>query len=385
MMEKKCRPFIFLTSMVISLLITAPVNARIKLAALPERGQTVVRLDNPKATLIEEERILTLQQGLNRVDFSWKGVNIDVDSIRLNLLSKPQRATLLNVSYPPGEAALVWEIHSDTASEVKARISYLLSYIDHLIAYKWVADKEETTVLYKSFVVLRNFSGENFEKVSIHLEGGRSFEKSINHGETTRYLYFSKERVPIEKRWTFDAGKLPWDPEKLDGNVGIPVQYRVKHIPSTGIGTTTLPKGKVRVYQDDGGKSTILLGEDSIKLVSYGENMDVYIGDSRDIVVTQRKMQERRINVRRNRKNKIILYDTDELIKATLKNFKDKPANLTMIQYIPGEWEMKECNFSFKRKDAYTLEFDIPIPAKGAKELVMHYQRKNIQPGRRVK
>ena len=89
--------------------------------------------------------------------------------------------------------------------------------------------------------------------------------------------------------------------------------------------------------------------------------------------------------MRRNRKNKIVLHDTDELIKATLRNFKDKPANLTMIQFIPGEWEMKECNFPYERKDAYTLEFDIPIPAKGTKELVMHYQRKNIQSGRRVR
>ena len=69
-MERKYRPLIFLISMVVILMIIAPVYARIKLAALPERGETIVRLDNPKATLIEEERILTLQQGLNKVDFS---------------------------------------------------------------------------------------------------------------------------------------------------------------------------------------------------------------------------------------------------------------------------------------------------------------------------
>ncbi len=50
------------------------IQARIKLVALPERAATVIRLDNPNATLIEEERVLTLQKGLNKVDFSWKGV-----------------------------------------------------------------------------------------------------------------------------------------------------------------------------------------------------------------------------------------------------------------------------------------------------------------------
>src|SRR4030042_1639372 len=85
-------------------------QARIKLAALPERAATVIRLDNPQATLIEEERVLTLQQGLNEVDFSWKGVSIDEDSIRLAVLSHPEKVKLLNVSYPPGEAALGWQV-----------------------------------------------------------------------------------------------------------------------------------------------------------------------------------------------------------------------------------------------------------------------------------
>ena len=84
-------------------------EARIKLAAVPERGDTLIRLDNPQATLIEEERVLTLQKGLNKVDFAWKGVSVDADSIRLKILSHPKKVSLLNVSYPPNEAALVWK------------------------------------------------------------------------------------------------------------------------------------------------------------------------------------------------------------------------------------------------------------------------------------
>ena len=73
---------------------------------MPERATTTIRLDNPQYTLIEEERILTLQRGINKVDFSWNGVSIDPDSIRLAILSHPDEVTLLNVSYPPNEAAL---------------------------------------------------------------------------------------------------------------------------------------------------------------------------------------------------------------------------------------------------------------------------------------
>jgi hypothetical protein len=356
-----------------------PVDARIKLVALPERGKTIIRLDNPRGTLIEEERVLTLQKGVNKVDFSWKGVSIDVDSIRLTALTRPDEVTLLNVSYPPNEAALVWEIYSRDAFEVKARISYLLSFIDRLIAYKGVANKEETHMDLKSFLVLRNFSGEDFEGALVLLEGTEVFEKSISHEETKQMLYLKRLAVPIEKRWTFDAGKLPWDPEKLDTNVGIPVTYRIKNSKESELGSSVLGAGKVRVFQEDGHKSTIFLGEDQTELVPVGEKMEVYIGDSRDIVVTQRKMREERINVRYNRRNQVVLYDTDEVIEARIENFKETPAMLTMLQYIPGQWDMEACNMEYKRKDAYTLEFEILFPAHSKKKLTMHYHRRNVR------
>ena len=147
-----------LAASVAIILFSPCLSARVKMVSLPERGDVVIRLDNPAATLIEEERILALQKGLNRVDFSWKGVRIDPDSIRLTLLSHPDRVRLLNVSYPPDEAALVWEISSDGAWEEKIRVSYLLAGIDRLFAYKALADESETGVMLRGRMVLRNFS-----------------------------------------------------------------------------------------------------------------------------------------------------------------------------------------------------------------------------------
>jgi len=98
-----------------SLMISPAAWARIKLVALPDRQATVVRLDNPAATLVEEERILTLQEGVNKIDFSWKGVKIQTNSIRLTVLDQQQPVSLLSVSYPNHEEALVWEVGSPVA------------------------------------------------------------------------------------------------------------------------------------------------------------------------------------------------------------------------------------------------------------------------------
>ena len=367
------------------LALCGAAEARIKFVALPERAATVIRLDNPNATLIEEERVLTLQKGLNKVDFSWKGVSIDADSIRLTVLDHPDEVKLLNVSYPPNEAALVWEIASGGDFAETVRISYLLSNIDRLVTYKAIADKKETKVGLRSYLVLRNFSGEDFEEARVLLDYGDVFEQGVNHEETKRMLFMKAPEVPITKIWTWDSATLPWDPEKLNNkNVGIPVSYRIVNNTDSGLGEFSLSGGKVRIFQDDGHESTIFLGEDNTALVPVGEKTELYIGDSRDIVVTQKKMTDTKENLRKNNSGKVVLYDTNEVVTAKIENFKDGPAVLTMIQHIPGQWDMEECNMEYKRKDAYTLEFEIELPARtddgpAVAELEMHYHRRNVR------
>jgi hypothetical protein len=372
---------------VLLLVCSAISQGRIKLVALPERAATVIRLDNPQATLIEEERVLTLQNGLNKVDFSWKGVSIDTDSIRLRALDHPDKVTLLSVSYPPNEAALVWDISSDSDYAETVRISYLLSNIDRLITYKAVADKAETFVDLKSYLVLRNFSGEDFAKARVLLDYGEAFEQGIDHEETKQMLFLQSPKVPITKVWKFDAAVQPWDPEKLENqNVGIPVSFRIVNDANSSLGEFALWGGKARIFQDDGHGSTIFLGEDMTGLVPVGQKMELYIGDSRDIVVTQRKMQDSRIITHKNNRGEPVLYDTIEQITAKIENFKDSPAALTMIQHIPGQWDMENCNMKYEKKDASTLEFDIQLPARteagpAVKELTMTYHRRHIRPG----
>jgi hypothetical protein len=216
---------VFCLTLTAVLVLGANAQARTKLVALPERDTVTIRFDNPTATLVEEERILTLQEGENLVDFSWRGVQIDPDSIRLSLLSHPGKVALLSVSYPPGEAALVWRIHSEGAWEEKVRISYLLSFIDRLVTYKGVATKDEKTLDMEMFLVLRNFSGEDFQGARVDLGQGLPFTGDSAHEETRQIHILSVERVPLSKTFTWDSDEKPWEPKRLETAVGIPVHY----------------------------------------------------------------------------------------------------------------------------------------------------------------
>jgi hypothetical protein len=373
------KTFCFCLVLVIMSLTDICAYASIKLVSIPERENVFVRLDNRQATLIEEERVLTLQKGINKVDFSWQGVEIDPDSIRLTILTHPDRVKLLNVGYPPSEPVLIWEIASEEAWEEKVRVSYLLRGIDGLIAYKALADMTENKMDLKGHLILRNFSGEDFEKAKIFINLGKPFEQNTIHEQTHQTILVAVPEIPIEKVWTFDSQVQPWDPTRLPVNVGIPVSYRLKNIRENRLGEFPLLPGKIRVFQEDGHQSNVFLGEDMLGFVPVGENAMIRIGDSRDILITQQKMFAKNINVRRNEDNVVVLYDTDEKIYAKIENFKDEAVVLKMIQHIPGQWDMIDCNMTYNLKDSGTLEFEIRLAPGEKKELNMRYHRRNVR------
>lgn len=370
--------------LIISLLSTNLIfinaaHARIKLVTLPDREETTVRLDNPLATLVEEERILNLHKGVNKVDFSWKGVHVDADSIRLKIIGHPDKTHLINVSYPPNSQSLVWDIYSPKAQQEKIRVSYLLANIDRLVTYEAITDKDESKLDISSYMVLRNFSGESLGPAMFQLDYGQGFMKSINDGESKRMLFYQAKQVSISKSFTFDAGKHPWEPNKQDTNVGIPVHYELENNKTNHLGKHALWGGKMRIYQNDGRGSSIFLGEDKPAYTPINQKMKLYVGDSRDIVVTQRKTHHEKKNIKRNRKNRIILHDEIETMQLIIENFKDKEATINIIEPMSGEWDIISNSHPFTRKHHQQLEFNIILPAKGKETLTYRYIVRNVK------
>jgi len=70
---------LWLTGMLAALPRSA--EARIKLITLPVRERVEIQLDHPHVTLVEEERIVPLVEGVNQVDFSWANTHIDPNTI----------------------------------------------------------------------------------------------------------------------------------------------------------------------------------------------------------------------------------------------------------------------------------------------------------------
>src|SRR3954467_1114113 len=132
--------FLALCAAAILGVVSPLAQARIKLITLPPRERVEVQLDNPGATLVEEERIVPLVKGDNQVDFSWASTQIDPNTIVFRLIGPAADTRLdvnvLSVSYPPNEAALVWAVSASESGSARVRISYLLGNLTKSFNYR---------------------------------------------------------------------------------------------------------------------------------------------------------------------------------------------------------------------------------------------------------
>lgn len=375
------------------LTFVSTTSARVKLVALPERARVIVALHNADATLVEEERLITLQKGVNAVDFSWRGVNIDPGSIQVRALSHPNQVLVLNTSYPPNENALIWALSSPAAQEERVRISYLLQGLTREVIYKAVADPDETALTLRNYLRLRNQSGEDLTDAEIAIGYGAEFKKTIAHEEVLEMQSERIEGLPIKKILTWDSATLPWDPEYEKKTVGIPLSYLIKNDKASKLGQHTLLPGKARIFlrtkgQSDGpdakgAEGVAFTGEDWAALTPVDRELKLYIGQSRDVKVTQRKIRNDRTNIRRNQSNAEVLWDTDEAFKIEVENFKKVPVDLVLIEHVPGYWKMVESTHKYEKKDAFTIEYPLTLPKEttGEKKTVITFNisRLNVQ------
>lgn len=406
----------------IALILIATVTAansalaRIKLATLPVRERVELQLDNGHYTLVEEERIVpllksTAKTGNNMIDFSWSNTSIDKDSIQFRPIAfrsgdqfqpldkgnDKSTVNVINVAYPPGENALVWEVYSAEAGVAKVRVSYLIHNLTRTFNYRALANKDETQLTLKSYIKLRNYSGEEFGKAGVWAGFGPKFLKEIGQQEEIQMLIRRFPDVPINKTFTFDwysFGQL--NPDKPFASP-ILTHYELTNDAENKLGAFPLQPGKVRIFIEDGRGGQAFLGEDVSKLTPLDDKMRLYLGQTQDIVCSRIIEKNQRHVVQGN------LHNQEIVIRYEIENFRDKPCTLDITEQLNRvcqqyagdphgdvEWEMGDgtseaIHFDYKLGNA-TPQLKVNLPArpkdKDAKveKLVVrfHFTLKNV-------
>jgi len=310
-------------------LLACPAPAGVKLITLPPRERVEIQLDNPSATLVEEERIVPLAQGLNDVVFAWANTNIDKSSIQFRCLTDPENIKVLSVSYPPGENALTWQVYSPRAGSAKVRISYIIGRLDKTFIYRAVAANDEKTLTLWQYIQLHNNANEEFGSAGMYAGFGDRLQRPLGINETKRLLSAKFDRVPIRKTYTADLASYGYLDEGKK-QIRIPMHYVLKNDAANGLGAFPLMPGKARIFQDDGRGTTAFLGEDWARFTPRDDEMTLYLGVAKDIVVKR--------TIERREQKRILgqLYNYDVIVKYEIENFKDSGATLDIAESLPA-------------------------------------------------
>jgi len=374
---RRIRPVVMLAGVAAALVAAAqPAAARIKLATLPVRERVEIQLENENATLVEEERVVTLLKGTNHIDFSWTNTQIDKYTILLRPLAVGDTVRVINQSYPPNENALVWEVFADKAGPVKVRISYLLGNLRRTFSYRATAEHDESSLTLRTYMRVWNFSGEEFGLSSVWAGFGDLFQKEMGLQESKEVLVGRFDQVPIQKKFIFNwrtGQRVPDEPNQRY----VTLHYVLKNDEAHKLGKFPLPYGKVRIFQKDGKGGEAFTGEDWGQFTPIDDEMKLYLGLARDIKVERTVKKNDRTAVHGN------LFHQEVIVQYKMQNFKkdacvldiEEDMNELRNEFCGGkdreaQWELADQTTDrgkVERKSAQKVEVHVPLSA-GPKE-----------------
>ena len=157
------------------LALSAPLQAAVDLVTLPTREATQLTIYNSEdITMVREHRLLTVKEGVNRIQFSWANTLIDPTSIEFRILDQQDKVDLVDTTFPAGRNdALQWNIKSQIAGKIPVEIRYFTSGITWAADYVGIANEDETKINLTGYVRVSNNSGEQYDNAQTRLVVGK--------------------------------------------------------------------------------------------------------------------------------------------------------------------------------------------------------------------
>jgi hypothetical protein len=154
--------------------VSWPVRAAVDLVTLPTREGTQLTIYNSEdITMVREHRLLTVKEGVNRIQFSWANTLIDPTSIEFRILENQDKVDLVDTTFPTGRNdALQWNIQSKLAGKIPVEIRYFTSGITWSADYVGIANEDETKLNLTGYVRVLNNSGELYDNAQTRLVVG---------------------------------------------------------------------------------------------------------------------------------------------------------------------------------------------------------------------
>mgnify|MGYP000844959933 FL=1 len=357
----------------------------------------------------EEIRILTRDGNLYEGYLS----NYDVNQIILVKDKKAgpvyviERSDIVSIEFPQipeglaTEPALVCYVESKDAGSKLIELSYLTQDINWSTNYVANISQDEEYLSLNGWVTVENRSGASYESGKLKLIAGEinlereeydradtlkalvaesapQFEEAglfeyhiytlgrgvtLEDNQTKQISLLNAQGIPIEKIFIYEGAAYRgyyydnWRNQSYNPDVSVYIEFDNRDEYGLGI---PLPKGKVRVYIADEDDILQFIGEDSINHTPRDEKIRLSLGSAFDIVGERKIVDHKKIS-------NTIYQDTYEI---TLKNHREEPAKIKVIERQWGDWKVLKSNSDYTKIDAYNIEFNVEVPENDEVKIV---------------
>ena len=402
-------------------------------------------------TLVQETRVVTFKRGLNPLQFSWANTLIDPTSVELRFADPSAELDVFDTTFPHDKAqALYWNVQSGNDQEALIEISYFTSGIDWQADYLLIADQLSKTLALTSFVRVNNQSGEDYENAQVRLvvgtinlvekiaelarlpigrlqqmERGQFDElrqraaKMLMQGtppapamsppmELAEAKAIAKESLSeyfiytIEGTETIPSGWAKRLRSFVVDEVPFNEQYRyrarqygeqlvrmllLRNDAESGLGTTPLPDGIVRIFRRNDPDGLSYLTEQTIPYVPIGDRLELNLGSDPAVLFELTKLRAFRDQIWLRQRGASFYRRLDEpglqidfagevagwdehiIYSQRIHNFHDRPIDVEVRRSYSGDVIFRS-ELDPVRHDFNTVQFTTEVPARTRQDLL---------------
>ena len=360
-------------------------------------GQNVTILRSHPTTGVDEREdavVLATNNGVvlkyaDRIETGTPG-RIAYPSVPANLRDRP---------------TLVISLNAAQAATDTLELSYLTGGLGWRADYVAELSKNDDTLDLNAWVTLTNTSGASYRNAKLQLVAGdvnqvkevvmnsmeigqvqymaaaapkmteeNLFEyhlytldrpTTISENQTKQVALMSATNIPASKEFLLRGANYYYQSSYGDigqkMKVGVFVEFENK---GTGLGIP-LPKGTMRVYKKDSAGNAQFVGEDSIDHTPKHEKIRLKLGEAFDVTADKKQTSFEKI-AGSSRYN----YISESAFEITLKNAKDVPVTVKVMEPIPGDWQMLSESQPHQKATSNTAVWLLEVPANGGSKLI---------------
>ncbi|MCM2250299.1 MAG: DUF4139 domain-containing protein [Geothrix sp.] len=302
---------------------------------------------------------------------------------------------------------LVISLNSGADRDQKLELSYLTGGLSWRADYVANLSADEKTLDLSGWVTLTNQSGAAYPNATLQLVAGdvnrvidklpraRDFEKmarlapgvaapkmaeeslfdyhlytldrptTLAASQTKQVALLSASGVPVRKEYLLQGQNHYYSGSYGDlgekQKVGVFVEFDNKESGRLGM---PLPKGIIRVYKRDSEGRAQFVGEDGVDHTPKHERVRLKLGDAFDVTAKRKQTDYKSLG-----KQGRFGFVHESAFEIELKNAKKEPATVSLLEPLPGDWEVLQSSHPFTKEAAGTARFKVTVPAEGSAKL----------------